>query len=58
MYENKAAKDKERYQDECEAKGIAKKKVDAGAPKKPRSAFILYSVDARETLKKDEPELK
>ena len=58
VYEDKAAQDRERYQDEMEAKGLAKKKIDAGAPKKPRTAFILYSVVCRESLKKDEPELK
>lgn len=36
-YEDLATKDKERYQAEMEAKGLAKKKpvVDASAPKKP-----------------------
>jgi len=43
-----------------ETKGLGKKKpvVDASAPKKPQSAFILFSASAREQLKKDEPDIK
>lgn len=58
VYDDLAIKDKERYQAEMEAKGLAKKRADQGAPKKPRTAFILYSTEAREQLKKSEPDLK
>lgn len=44
-FEDMAAKDKERYHKEMEAKGLLSKKpvVDADAPKKAQSAFFLYS---------------
>mmetsp|Transcript_31935 Transcript_31935/g.42284 ORF Transcript_31935/g.42284 Transcript_31935/m.42284 type:complete len:172 (+) Transcript_31935:114-629(+) len=52
-WEDKAREDKERYQAEMEAKGLATKvkKVDEGQPKKALSAFMLYSATAREKLK-------
>ena len=47
-YEDLAAKDKQRYNAECSAKGISggskKKVVDSDAPKKGLSAFMLFSV--------------
>ena len=54
IYENLAAKDKLRYQDEMEAKGLLKKKpvVDTDAPKKAQSSFFLFSHEARERIKK------
>lgn len=43
-----------------EAAGLAKKKVlhDASAPKKPQSSFFLFSHEARERMKKDDPDVK
>ena len=61
IYEDLAAKDKERYHGEMEAKGCAvKKKVvpEEGAPKKGLSSFFLYSADARERIKKSNPDIK
>ncbi len=59
-YEDLAAKDKARYQEEMEAKGLAKPKpvVDETLPKKPLSSFFLFSAEAREKLKKEEPDIK
>ena len=59
-FEGMAQKDKQRYQDEMEAKGLAKKKppVDQNAPKKPVSSFFHFSNDARERIKKDTPAIK
>ena len=60
IYEDMAAKDKARYQAEMEAKGLAKPKpvVDETLPKKPLSSFFLFSAEAREALKKEQPEIK
>lgn len=60
-YEELAAKDKERYHAEMEAKGLATKKkpaADADAPKKALSSFMLFSQEARERLKKSDPDVK
>ena len=50
-----ALKDKQRYQDEMEAKGLLKKKpvVDENAPKKPQSSFFHFSHDACESIKEE-----
>ena len=59
-YEDLAVKDKQRYQKEMEAKGLAKKPkvVDSEAPKKAQSAFFLYSAEARDKIKKEQTEMK
>ena len=59
-FDEMALKDKQRYQEEMEAKGLAKRKpvVDENAPKKPQSSFFHFSHDARERIKKDNPEIK
>jgi hypothetical protein len=59
-YEDMAVKDKERYAKECEEKGIATKgkKEETDGPKKPQSAFFLYSADMREKYKKSHPDMK
>ena len=60
VFDAEALKDKQRYQDEMEAKGLAKKKpvVDQNAPKKPVSSFFHFSNDARERIKKETPDIK
>ena len=61
VYENKALVEKERYHGEMEAKGMAVKKkvvVDEDAPKKAQSSFFLFSHEARERIKKAQPEIK
>jgi hypothetical protein len=77
-YEDKSAKDKERYQKEMAnyevpeefAKGSkgnpsskkkpaakGKKKRDPNEPKKPMSAFLLYSGEVRPQIKEENPDL-
>ena len=57
-YEDMAAKDKARYEAECEEKGIGKKKKDTDGPKKAQSSFFLFSADKREQYKKSDPDMK
>ena len=57
-YEDMAAKDKERYEKECEEKGIGKKKKTDDGPKKAQSSFFLFSADMREKYKKSDPDMK
>ena len=58
VYEDLAARDKERYQEEMQAKGLAKAPVDADAPKKPKSSFFLFSDEQRVKIKKANPDIK
>lgn len=72
-YAKLAAEDKERYDREMQdytppadspseetggRKCRAKKEKDPNAPKKPLSAYIMYSNDQRKVLKEEMPELK
>jgi len=69
-YKEKAEEDKKRYQDEMEIynpeykqtssndkKEKPKEKKDPNAPKKPCSAYILFSSDHRKQAKEENPEL-
>lgn len=59
-YDDLAANDKQRYQDEMEERGLLKKKADveADAPKKPMRSFFLYSNEARKRMKDVDPDMK
>lgn len=60
-YQEKAKEDKDRYNEEMKnyvpkegtGKGKAKKQKDPNAPKKPRSAYILFCQKNREKAKKE-----
>jgi hypothetical protein len=65
LYVDKAEEDKERYNEEMknyvpeegEKKKSKKSKVSDG-PKRPLSAFMLFSKDKRSIIKENEPEMK
>lgn len=59
-WQDLADKDKIRFQNEMRAKGLLKEKpkVDENAPKKPQSSFFHFSHEARERIKKDNPDIK
>eukprot|EP00930_Biecheleria_cincta_P044187 TRINITY_DN30322_c0_g1_i1.p1 TRINITY_DN30322_c0_g1~~TRINITY_DN30322_c0_g1_i1.p1 ORF type:complete len:250 (+),score=60.92 TRINITY_DN30322_c0_g1_i1:90-752(+) len=53
-YEELAAKDKERYEQEVQTLGkrVKKARQDEDAPKQPLSAFFMWMQDTRENIKK------
>lgn len=49
-YNEMAAEDKLRYEREMAAAGLPTSKAASKGPKKPRSAYILYTIEARKQL--------
>jgi hypothetical protein len=53
-YEDLAIKEKDRYTKEMEKAGLGKKPKDEDTgPKKPQTAYIIFSNERRETLRKE-----
>ena len=57
-YEDMAAKDRERYEKEMKEAGLFKDKKPSDEPKRPQSAFFLFQAEARERIKKENPDIK
>ena len=57
-WEDKAAAEKDRYNKEMQEAGLLKNKPEKDGPKRPQSAFFLFQADARERIKKENPDIK
>ena len=58
IYEDAALVERKRYETEMREAGLLKEKKDENEPKRPQSAFFLFQAEAREKIKKENPDIK